>query len=222
MTFHPASGRTLDWRQNQDLRSFDHMFDMQIPDNETKLWTPGHCLDQGNVGGCTGFGSAGAFATMPRKKIATDTNHYGMALYELATSRDPYPGDWPTQDTGSSVNAAMRAARDLKLIASYKWLSSADAIQNALLTTGPVVFGSPFYNSMFDLDEQGRMIVDKSSGLAGGHCWFMFGAAIPGTNNRNSWGTSWGREGDFNLLWTDVQKLVDDGAEAAVPIGYAA
>jgi hypothetical protein len=210
---------TLDWRQNQDVRSFDHLYETTPGGPLTYSWAPGHVLDQGNIGACTGFGTAGALATMPRRKIQTDTNHFAMAVYELATSRDPYPGDWPTKDTGSSVNGAMRAARDLRLIASYQWATTGDAIRNALLNTGPVVLGVPWYNSMFD-PVDGVLQVDTSSGLAGGHCFFTYAADSAHATMRNSWGSSWSNNGSALVAWGDIQKLLDAGAEAAVPIGY--
>ena len=62
--------------------------------------------------------------------------------------------------------------------------------------------------------------LDPKSGVAGGHCFFFYAADQTHATMRNSWGTTWGAHGDALVAWSDVQALVDAGAEASIPIGY--
>lgn len=204
----------LDWRQSNDLRSFDHLVTVTptVPDHvEHRL---GPVLDQGNVGACTGFGTTavlgGRNPSLAKKALA-------MAIYELATSRDPYPGDWPTADTGSSVNAALRAARDLYRVASWEWATTKEAVRSALVN-GPIVIGAPWYSSMDHPTSDGLVVVDSSAPPRGGHCFAGYGYDGFGVWCRNSWGKAWGRGGDFVIPWPSFVELLRKGAEVASPV----
>lgn len=204
----------LDWRQSNDWRSFDHLVTIAptVADHvEHKL---GPVLDQGLVGACTGFGTVAALSAL-NPSLARKS--HAMALYELATSRDPYPGDWPTADTGSSVNGAMRAARDLYRVASWTWAGSREALRTAL-GLGPVVIGSPWFDSMDAATPDGLVEVNSHSPLRGGHCFCAFGYDSFGVWCRNSWGRGWGRGGDFVIPWPSMSELFRLGAEAALPV----
>ncbi len=51
----------LDWRQNQDLRSFNYLHE-DASSAASKTWALGPVLDQGQDGSCTGHGFAAATA----------------------------------------------------------------------------------------------------------------------------------------------------------------
>ena len=145
-------------------------------------------------------------------------HHTALAYYELATSRDPFPGDWPTADTGSSVNAVMRAGRDLTLVSSWHWCTDAMAAADAIATVGPVVIGIAWHASMDD-DSGPVLNVDLGSKIRGGHCVCLRGydAATGRFRLRNSWGIGWGDGGEIDLRFVDLDALLTEGGEAAVP-----
>jgi hypothetical protein len=216
--------RILDWRTTHDLRNFSYSVKAAVPLSVDPITiTPGRVLDQGGIGGCTGFGMMGACACLPGRHLSrsrTATNRHAMAAYELNTSRDPFQGDWPTADTGSSVLAAAKTAKDLSLIDSYSWASTVRDVADAIRYHGPVVIGIPWYNSMFEPAYDGKLKVDPSSGLAGGHCVFLFRAPESTGHlwGRNSWGSAWGVGGNFYVSRLDLDILFsDDGYEACIP-----
>ena len=108
----------LDWTQNKDVRSFDHLYAGAETNTYSRAWPAQVPLDQQQDGSCTGHGIATALASMldsvgqHRNAARIDRHVAALCLYELATSRDEFKGDWPTADTGSSVNGVMKAARD--------------------------------------------------------------------------------------------------------------
>lgn len=206
----------LDWKQSNDLRSFDFVSEGTL-ETVSKDWPLGPVMDQGQTGSCTGHGLASALSA---KHPLYSQHVTALAYYELATSRDTYPGHWPEQDTGSSVNAAMRAGRDLRLLSSWHWCASATAVADAIATIGPVVIGIAWHSSMDQDPGTGVLHVDTSSTVRGGHCVAL--RAWDATNRlftlRNSWGTSWANNGETLLRFDDLQALLSEGGEAAVPV----
>lgn len=213
--------RTFDWTQNADLRSFDHLYGQAETNTVSRAWPAQKPLDQGQDGSCTGHGLATALASLldyhgqHRNAARFDRHESALALYELATSRDEFKGDWPTADTGSSVNGVMKAARDLGFVSAWQWCQSEAEVRHAVLNQSPVVLGVPFYASMETPDAAGLMTVDPNSQLLGGHCVNL--PAFTGKLYRlqNSWGESWGLDGSAWLTPAGLQTLLDQGGEAA-------
>lgn len=211
----------LDWTQNKDVRSFDHLYAGAETNTYSRAWPAQVPLDQQQDGSCTGHGIATALASMldsvgqHRNAARIDRHVAALCLYELATSRDEFKGDWPTADTGSSVNGVMKAARDLGFVASWSWCTSEAAVRHALLNVSPIVIGIPWFASMDSPAADGTLTVDPSSGVRGGHC-----VALPQFDGhryrlQNSWGTGWASNGSGYLAPTDVQTLLDQGGEMA-------
>ena len=205
----------LDWKQNADLRSFDHLHDGTF--SISKDWTLGPVMDQGQTGSCCGHGFASALSA---KYPHYSSHRAALGFYELATSRDTYPGHWPEQDTGSSVNAVMRAGRDLTLLSAWKWCTSASAVADAIATVGPVVIGVAWHASMDTDPGTGVLHVDTSTPVRGGHCVAL--RAWNATSRlfalRNSWGAGWANGGETLVNFDDLQALLTEGGEAAVPV----
>jgi hypothetical protein len=215
--------RTLDWTQHHDPRSAEHTYTAygRRPAKYDRVLGP--VLDQGQVGACTGFGSTAALSSR-HPRLAT--NEHAMAVYELASSRDDFAGDWPTADNGSSVNAAMKALRDIHRVRSWDWIAAPD-VQNdgpaavdhamdAIANVGPCVIGSPWYESMFDPAADGSLTIDTTEKLEGGHCFCLYGYESGYVLMRNSWGVQWGTAGDAMIPRDGLAALVGAGAEIAV------
>lgn len=203
-------------------------------------------LDQGQLGSCTGNAATGILGTDSNGRTATATvtigpagaaashglftagehsldEQFAVALYSLATILDGVPGQYPPNDTGSSGIGVAKALKALGLATSYSHAFSLQALASAL-QTGPVIIGIPWLNSMFSPATDGRIRVDESSGVAGGHEIEIaaYDAATDEYWLTNSWGTSWGQQGRGYLTATDLQWLLSQQGDVTVPVWVAA
>ena len=180
----------------------------------TKIWGCRVHLDQGSEGACPGFGTAHELASDP-VRVPRVTARMARKIYNLAKTLDQWPGE---DYEGSSVLAAAKAAKQLGYYQEYRWSFDIDDLLQALCTIGPAIIGIPWYEGMENVDRKGFLHPD---GLwVGGHCF-----CLRGWNNdreafvgRNSWGRSWGCNGDFNISYPDLKKLLKEDGEACIPL----
>lgn len=172
-------------------------------------------LDQGNLGSCTGNALAGWLGTDPHAIQGVDEG-LAVSLYSAATSLDAYPGAWPPDDTGSSGLAVCKAARRRGLIRSYRHAFGFDAAIGAL-QSGPIIVGTPWYESMFDPQPGGYLTI--TGDVVGGHEYLIRGVSHSKKHVLcdNSWGYDWGRAGRFWLHFADLERLLGEGGDATVP-----
>lgn len=182
-------------------------------------------LDQGQTSACVGFSWAHELAAYPYR-IPVDYAT-GQALYGEARDRDEWPG---SDYDGSSVLGGAKAVRDRGFIREFRWCFGVDDLLSALSHIGPVVVGTSWFDSMFHARPSGLLELDKSSGIAGGHAYLARGLMLkprltgesglgPVIRFRNSWGRSWGRDGDFFIRVEDFEFLLHADGEACVPLG---
>lgn len=204
-------------------------------------------LDQGPNGACVGFSIAtGANASPKRHRPVLDATFAREQIYWQAQRVDDwpggaYPGATPTYE-GTSTLYGLKVSQQLGLITSYYWCGagSGSAIDDVVAALsdpgiGGVLLGIPWYRSMFTPD-QGRIVVDPTSGLAGYHAIWAHSfrqAPLPGMRGRqdqvvvqNTWGDDWGLKfygvgGNGLLLASDLETYLLPKAvngEAAVPV----
>jgi hypothetical protein len=198
-------------------------------------------LDQGQLGSCTGNAATGLLGTdnaagtgqtsvtISAAGAAVSHGHFtagthaldetfAVALYSLATDIDPYPGEYPPTDTGSDGLSVTKALKALGLVTSYTHAFSIDAL-NSALQNGPVIIGIPWLNSMFTPDSTGRLTVDPSSGVAGGHELEVVGVDLVAGMYElpNSWGTGWGENGYCFVAAADMAYLLGQQGDVTVP-----
>ncbi|WP_198045501.1 C1 family peptidase [Kitasatospora mediocidica] len=203
-------------------------------------------LDQGQLGSCTGNAATGALGTDSAGRTASTSvtvsaagataSHglftagqhvldeaFAVALYSLATLLDGIPGQYPPTDTGSSGIGVAKALQALGLAQSYTHAFSLAAL-NSALQQGPVLIGIEWLNSMFNPASDGRIPVDQTSGVAGGHELELcrFDATAGEYWIANSWGTSWGQAGCGYLTAADLTWLLSQQGDVTIPAWVSA
>lgn len=162
------------------------------------------------IGDCTGCAKAIQFNAVGNRvtgQVLKMSN--ADRIYSLATTLDPWDGAWPPDDTGSSGLAAAKAAQQLDLGGTYRWLfGGADEVVQAVMDGHVVNVGTRWDNHMFDQDADGR--VEPGGSVAGGHEW-----SVRGFDADRDWllGRCWW--GDFRDFWIKrehlAELLADDG-----------
>lgn len=198
-------------------------------------------LDQGALGSCTAQAATGLLGTdsvarpgltsVTVTSAAAAASHglfsagvyapdepFAVALYSLATILDGITGYYPPEDTGSTGIGAAKALKALGLASSYTHGFSVAAL-NSALQSGPVMIGITWLNSMFDTTADGRILVDHSSGVAGGHEVELnrYDAATGEYWITNSWGTSWGVQGSAYFTASDLAWLLSQQGDVTIP-----
>lgn len=235
-TSHPRPG--LGRIQHHDPRNLAYAHGV-LPKSaiQSAVWarhTP--ILDQGQLGSCTGNALTGALGTDSAARTATAQvtvkadgkgiftagtytldESFAVLAYELNTRLDGIKGQYKPDDTGSSGPACGKTAKALGLATGYTHAFAYDALRSAL-QTGPVLIGIPWYESMFEPQSDGRIVVDTTSGVAGGHELLVreYDAAGDRVWVDNSWGLSWGVKGRGYFNGADLRTLLADGGDVTV------
>lgn len=223
----PRLGRHVE----HDNRSWNHQFmgKGQRPLRKTTHWTSkAKPLDQGDVGACTGNAITQWLNTDFAGQVQIDKNkgeafdeQDALDIYAKATALDSIPGTYPPDDTGSSGNAAAKAAASFGYIKSYSWLFSYTSTQ-AAIEKSPLIVGTLWTNDMFTpvngLVKVGDLV---DSNIAGGHEYLMSGIDYEEEvfEFRNSWGEYDGSKpgGYFAITFRDFVKLLAASGDVTVP-----
>lgn len=175
-------------------------------------------LNQADLGACTGFATAQCLNCDPWGRGLTNAD--ARKIYSLATTKDPFEGQWPPTDTGSSGLAAMQAARELGYIASWQAAFSLDDVL-AALQTRPGILGIAWFAGCDAPDSEGR--IAPTGGVRGGHEILIAGCDLEAGDVwlRNSWG-DWGVErfgqsGYFRLSFLEFHALLVLQGDAYFP-----
>ena len=175
-------------------------------------------LDQGESNSCTGHALAQCINTDP---FANCRNAYlnsriAFDLYSLATRLDPFKGQFPPEDTGSSGLAVAKAGVRRGYLRGYGHAFGFKGFCR-VLQTQPVLVGTAWYSGMNTPAADGR--VSPSGDPEGGHEYLALG--IDYERKRltflNSWGPSWGKNGRFQMSFEDFAGLLADRGDVVVP-----
>ncbi|SRR6266576_896503 len=198
-------------------------------------------FDQGSIGSCTGNAGTGVLGTDSVLGTAPTTvtiaaagasashglftagvyelnEDFAIKLYSLATVLDGVSGQYPPTDTGSSGIGVAKALKGLGLASGYTHAFSIAAL-NSALQAGPVMIGIEWLNSMFNTAADGRIIVDRTSGVAGGHEIELskFDATTGEYWIDNSWSDTWGDHGLGYFTSVDLAWLLSQQGDVTVP-----
>lgn len=188
------------------------------------LWAhTGAVLDQGQLGSCTGNAITQVLATGPLfEKGYKPTEDLALKIYELATTLDSVPGQYPPNDTGSSGLGVAKAARKLGLISSYRHAFGIAQAQATIQRT-PFITGTSWHQGMFTPDHHG--VIKPTGPVAGGHEYVCLGwdPQVDMWTFLQSWG-HWGigikgiaTTGLFRMHGTDYAALLADQGDITVP-----
>lgn len=176
-----------------------------------RYWTPGHVLDQGPSPHCVGYSGYQFLATGPVRNRRMQDAPW---LYEEAQKVDEWPGeDYP----GTSVRALFAVLKREGYVTGYEWAFKLEPAVAHVLTKGPVVLGTNWYEGMDDADADG--FLHPTGELYGGHAYLVIGAnrkrrcpdkSLGAFRIVNSWGADWGQRGRAWISFTDAARLIAD------------
>lgn len=222
--------RTLDWVSQHDPKSRKFSLRSILPYNipqRAVYWREGVVLDQGSEGACVGYGWTGELLAEPASPVVqplvASAEGYATLSYRRAQKIDPWPGE---DYEGTSVLAGAKIMQQDGQIDAYRWCFGVEDVRDAIITSGPVVIGVPWYQSMYSTTDEGLVVIDGRK--VGGHCvvvtgydpeYFIGGEAQEVFRWRNSWGSGYGLEGSGYVRFDDLSRLLQDRGEACVPVG---
>lgn len=179
----------------------------------TRHWTVKTVLDQGSEGACVGYGSTHYCQSTPQSQPRSDGS-FARSLYIEAQELDEWPGE---NYEGTSVLGGMKALKTEKRVSGYLWATSTDEMAKFIGYVSPVVIGVDWHENMMDVDAGG--FVHATGATVGGHC-----VCVCGYDDKdktftivNSWGASWGEGGYAKITEHDMELLIGNQGEVALP-----
>lgn len=139
-------------------------------------------------------------------------------IYSLAQKLDEWPGE---NYDGTSVRGGVKAVQSKGYVQSYLWAYDLKTLINTVLTMGPVVVGTNWYEGMFYPDANG--LIKVTGRVAGGHCYVINGVDTVKKLFRikNSWGREWGVNGRAYIRFSDMEQLIKRSGEVCLAVEKA-
>jgi hypothetical protein len=206
--------RKEDWRPEKKLLTAARNLDY-------RYWTAGDLQDQLDTPHCVEYSGRGLLEASPHRNQAEGIPR--GSIYSWCQDNDEWAGD---DYDGTSVHALMKWLKDNGYVSSYEWARTVDELHAHLMTRGPAIAGTTWTSQMSYIDEFGYARFDGED--YGGHAYLIRGGnqkakdPVTGTYGkakiRNSWGVDYGEGGEAWITYKDLQDLIDDYGEVALPI----
>lgn len=177
-------------------------------------------LDQGDYGTCVGNAWTNFLRSAPIQTTANES--MALTIYDAATRLD----EWTDNDNdtdrqmGTSVRAGAEAVMNMRRLKSYLWAFDLQPAVEWVLTKGPVVLGTTWYDSMMRPNSYGIVQIKAGARAVGGHAYLWRGADTKKALAYccNSWGDDWGLSGNFAIPFRDLETLIHDDGEACTAV----
>lgn len=165
-------------------------------------------------GECTGCAKAMEMNTIGnRVKGVVFTMDDAHKFYHLATEFDPWEGEWPPDDTGSSGLAAAKAAQKLGIGGPYRHVfNGADEVVQLIQSGRVVNVGTWWYDDMFSPNAKG--VIEPTGPKVGGHQYIARGYDVKQDLVLiRCW---WGAYRDVRIKREHLNELILDDGDAHV------
>jgi hypothetical protein len=208
-----------------DFRDRRHMATVakRVPASRTsRHWITAKPLDQGNTSQCVAYSWEQYLLSSPVKNRMYKTP---ADLYNEAQMAD----EWPGEDyDGTSVRAGAKVLQYAGYLKEYQWAFDVEAAVRYMLTTGPIVLGTDWYETMFYPFEYGKdrqTFIRMGGPIAGGHAYLWKGVnllrpcfcgELGAARIINSWGAEWGDGGKAWMCLKEVGKLIAAWGECSM------
>lgn len=175
-----------------------------------------------DIGCCTGCDKAMEGNAL-RNRVPRRVLNYqdALSIYSLATRLDPWAGEYPPTDTGSSGLAASKAAKQLHRGGDYRWAlaGGADAVVQAIMDDHTVGVGTWWTEGGFGLrphpKRSGHFVLEMTGRRVGGHQWRCYAYDEPNDMiGAKCWWGNWGRAGTFWIKREHLADLLADDGDA--------
>lgn len=185
-------------------------------DKEVRLYDPWPNPNQ-RVGSCTGVAKCHQFNAVGNRKMGEVLKMADAErIYSHNTKIDPWPGEWPPADTGSSGLASAKTAVKFGLGGEYRWIfGGADEVIQNVMEGRPISVGTWWYWDMFSASgghHEDDPIVRPTGGRAGGHQYIIRG--YDKSSDLVEGRCWWGGFRDFWISRVDLDSLLRDGGDA--------
>lgn len=179
--------------------------------NDTQWWG-----DQGSKPWCVAFAWLHWAEDGPvTHKGIVEPIYTPSSVYHSAQRIDEWPGE---NYAGTSVRAGAKVLQENGIISAYHWAQNVHDIIRAILTVGPVVLGTKWYEGMSRPDK--NFVMKPTGVVLGGHAYVLNGinANKQLFRMKNSWGRGWGKNGRAWISFANVQDLLFAQGEACLAI----
>ncbi len=180
-------------------------------------WRCDNWFNQGREGACVAFALGHELAARPSEVRGLDYDFLIREVYWEAQRNDPWEGgSYPNASpkyAGTSVLAGVKQIKKLGYIEEYRWAFNTDDVLYGIGHNGPALFGLAWYEGMIRPDENG--FIKPTGRILGGHAVLGVAINVKGgyVTIRNSWGKSWGKDGDCYITFEDLETLLKQRGE---------